>query len=407
MANRGYWDTGRDVERERRDTRHEGRREDSREGYRSAGREYYQEDVREAVWDRGYMSGERRRRAPPTCFECGQVGHYHNQCPKLTGEGSSRQGEARLQPRLGTEEESPERAKLKRQIEDLGASITSMQGHIKAENRKKAKKEKRRLEKAERLKKDEEEQRAKEKKEAKKQAKLKEAEDFRMQMRKEVRMEAARVAGELRDVVSEDWRDQIKEELRRIVTAILPSEKEKGKAKQQSPPSTGKSGSGSSSSASDVESLRRRTRRLAITEKRKRSMEKTLGSSSPVMQPAKRTPRTAQVKPVKLAAKLQTAKKADKMKTPPPRCTPRRRTPRTKIAATLGTPGKENFICENIRVLAEYGADELKDICRKEEVEYGNKTVAAMNIAEKRAAEAYDNPNQGVVEGDAEVEEID
>ncbi|GBG80947.1 hypothetical protein CBR_g31504 [Chara braunii] len=301
MANRGNWDTGREGERERRDVRYDGRREERRDGYHSAGREYHQEDVRESIRDRGYGSGEHRRRAPPTYFECGQVGHYRNQCWRLTGEGSSRQGEACLQPRNAAGEASPERVKLKRQIQDLGASIASMQGHIKAEN----------LKKAEQLKQAEDEQRAREKKAAKKQAKLRKAEEFRMQMRKEMRMEAAQVARELRDVVCEDWRAQIKEELRH------------------------------------------------------------------------------------------------KKKTSPPRYTPRRGTPRTKIAATLGTVGKAKFICENIRVLAEFGADELKEICRKEDVEYGNKTVAATNIAEKRAAEAYDTSNQEIAEREREAEGID
>ncbi|GBG91173.1 hypothetical protein CBR_g52055 [Chara braunii] len=377
----------RDNDRERRDYRLDGRREDRRDGHCSGGRDYYQDERRDMSRERGETSGEYRRRAPPTCFECGQVGHYRNQCWKLSGEGSSRFGESGGGHRAGSCETSPERLQLKKQIEELGALLAAMHGHIEQEKQKKIEKEKRKQEKLEKQHRAVAGREEQERKLARKNAKLREAEELKMQMRKEMRMEAALVA---------------------LAASTIDR---KGKKKAASPPPLN-SPSASSDDTSDAKPTNRRTRKLTKTKKQKRSEEKAVGSSPPMTQPAKRTPRTTRVRPVRLVAKLRRTTHKTKGTKTPPRFTPRRGTPRMKVAAAMGSAERAQFICENICALADLGADELKDICRKEDVEYEKKTIAAMNIAKKRALVAYgseeeetrssDNENEGIEQEDVE-----
>ncbi|GBG81211.1 hypothetical protein CBR_g31883 [Chara braunii] len=300
-------------------------------------------------------------------------------------------------------ETSPERMKLKKQIEELGVSLAAMHGHIEQEKQKKLETEKRKQEKIEKQQRAAAEREAQEWKLARKSAKLKEAEELKMQMWKEMRMEAALVASELREQISGGFCEQLTDDMLRALAASAIDRK--GKKKAASPPPSNLS-SASNSDTSDAEQMNRRTRKLTKTEKRKRSEEKAVGNSPRMAQQAKRTPRTIGVRPVRLAAKLQCTAHKMKEKNTPPHFTPRRGTPRTKIATTMGSAGRAQFICENIRALADLGADELKDICRKEGVEYEKKTIAAMNIAKKRAVVAYgskedeirssDNENEGI-----------
>ncbi|GBG86310.1 hypothetical protein CBR_g41304 [Chara braunii] len=110
------------------------------------------------------------------------------------------------------------------------------------------------------------------------------------------------------------------------------------------------------------------------------------------------------MQPVRLAGKLQkSAKKKSTKKKTPKRYTPRRGTPKTKIATKIGTAGRAKYICENIRALSEFSANELKDICRKEDVEYENKVLATINIAEKCAIEAYGKDEEDVTDDNVEV----
>ncbi|GBG66467.1 hypothetical protein CBR_g61510 [Chara braunii] len=161
----------------------------------------------------------------------------------------------------------------------------------------------------------------------------------------------------------------------------------RGKGKQQMASPSG-SHSGSESEGSEVEEISKLTRKMAITEKRKRSAEKAIGNNPPMEQAAKQIPRTPGVRPVRLAVKLQTSNK--KTKKTPNKYTPRRGAPKTKIAAMMGAARRAKFVRENVCQLAELPTDDLKEICRKEGVDYGNKTIATINIAEKRGKDAYD-----------------
>ncbi|GBG79020.1 hypothetical protein CBR_g28733 [Chara braunii] len=394
----------RDSDRDRRDYRLDGQREDRREGNRGGGRDYYQDDRRDTSRERGESSGEYRRRAPPTCFECGQVGHYRNQCWKLSGEGNLRPGEGGGGQQGVSRETSPKREQIKKQIEKLGVLLASMQGHFEEEKQKKIEKEKRKQEKLERQQRAAGEREAQEKKFARKNEKLRKAEELKMLMRKEMRMEATLVASELREQIAGGLRQQLTDEMLKALAAS--SIDRKGKKKVASP-SPSHSTSASSGSTSNEKSTNRSTGKLTKTEKQKRSAEKAVGGSPPMMLSAERTPRTKGVKPVRLAANLQhTTHKTKGIKTPP-RFTPRRGTPRTKIAAATEAARRAQFICDNIRALADLGADELKDICRKEDVEYEKKTIAAMNIAKKQAIVAYGSEEDETRSSDDETEGIE
>ncbi|GBG59023.1 hypothetical protein CBR_g24371 [Chara braunii] len=110
---------------------------------------------------------------------------------------------------------------------------------------------------------------------------------------------------------------------------------------------------------------------------------------------------------VMVNAKLQRTTPKTKTNKTSPRFTPRMGTPRTKIAATAGTAGRSQFICENMRTLANLGVEDLKKICRKEDVDYEKKTIAAMNIAKKRAMVAYGSEKEEVGSSDNETEGIE
>ncbi|GBG79564.1 hypothetical protein CBR_g29711 [Chara braunii] len=217
-------------------------------------------------------------------------------------------------------------------------------------------------------------------------------------------MEAALVASELREKISGGFCEQLTDEmLKALATASIDR---KGKKKVASPPSPGPSTT-SGNESGDATPLNRRTWILTLKEKRKRSTKKTVGNSPPMMQSAKRTPRATGVKPVRLAAKLQRTTPKTKTNKTPPRFTPRRSTSGTKIAATAGSAGKAQFICENIRALADLGAEDLKEICRKEDVDYEKKTIVAMNIAKKRSMVAYESEEEEVGSSDYETEGIE
>ncbi|GBG92450.1 hypothetical protein CBR_g55487 [Chara braunii] len=386
MADRSSRDTGRDYDREWRGTRQVGHREERRDGHRPTEREHYGEERSDNSCERGYSSGDYRRRGPPACFECGQVGHYRNQCWKLTGARTSKQGEERGPGIKEGREASPAKEALMKKVENLGSSLATMQEFFAKENKKREEKEQRKKNKLLKKQREQEEEEARRSEEAARQekqrrkiAKLREAEEAKQQLRKELRMEVAMAVGGLEEEVCGRVLQTV------VQTAML----QKGKQKVDlDHGTTGKSASDTEDS--EVERINMQTRRMAISEKRKRSTEKAIGDSPPMEQHPKHTPKTPNLRPVQLSSRLQkaTGKKTEKT---PKKFTPRQGTPKTKIAAMIGVAGRVKFVRENVCQLSELQADELKEICKKEEVDYVNKTIAAMNIAEKWAAEAYDS----------------
>ncbi|GBG93076.1 hypothetical protein CBR_g58695 [Chara braunii] len=378
MGDRKYRELSRDY-RENNERGRDSRRDDA--WLRHRGRS--QDDYRHDRSERSYGSGDYGRRGPPTCYNFGEVGHYKNQCWKRSEEAVSKGGASTSSvPRPVTQVDD----EVKKTVEGHASSVACFKEYIDKENMKKENKERKKREKEERARKEEEEwmakeaeRAAKEERAAQKMAKKKKEEEEKLEFTKSVRMHVAMCMGGLQEQVQDQMRRNM-EEFQRIL-----------KGKQVVSPSGSVGSHTSDRVASEVEELSHKAERLVITEKRKRSHDGPVGNSPPVTQTPKKTPRKTGVKPVKLATKLQatvgrTAKKTTtqvETKKTPTRYTPKKDTPKTKIAAKMGSAGRVKFIGENMRELAEYHADDLKKVCRRDDVEYGNKVTAMINIVEK------------------------
>ncbi|GBG71898.1 hypothetical protein CBR_g10834 [Chara braunii] len=265
------------------------------------------------------------------------------------------------------------------------------------------------MEREERARKEEEELRAKEAERAAKEEraarraaekKKKEPKEDKLEFTKVVRMDVAMCIGGFQEKMQDQMRRNMKD-----FQSIL-----KGKQRAASP--SGSTGSYTSDrGVSEVEELSNKAERLVISEKRKRSPDGPVGDSPPVTLSPKRTPRKTGVKPVKLATKLQAATGTTTKKftahgettRTPTRYTQRKGTPTTKIAAKIRSATRAKFIGDNMRVLAEYQAEDLKRMCKRDEVEYGNKVITVINIAEKRVEEAY---GEADTEGEGKAEDV-
>ncbi|GBG79248.1 hypothetical protein CBR_g29299 [Chara braunii] len=240
----------------------------------------------------------------------------------------------------------------------------------------------------------EEARRAKESRAAKKLAKKKKEEEEKMEFDKAMRLHMAVCIGGLREQMQEEMRKNM-EEFHNII---------KGKQQAASPASSASPVSCSRDWATSVlDEISQRAKELSIKEKRKRSPDKVIGNSPPMEMPPKRTPGKSCCKPVKLVADLQAVmtrkttkkdKQGDESGRSPKRYTPKKGTPRTKIAAKVDSAGKTQFVMDNMRQLADFHVDDLKRLCRHEEIDYGNKVLAVINVAEKRAEEAYGGGNK-------------
>ncbi|GBG86655.1 hypothetical protein CBR_g41717 [Chara braunii] len=245
------------------------------------------------------------------------------------------------------------------------------------ENRKKEDKERRKREKIESARREEAERAtkeelrlAKEGRAAKKQKKMKKQEEEKLKLKKAMRLHLVVCMGGLRE--------EIKEEMRRNMEMFQTIVKGKQRAASPTQSPSGSQGSHTSGcAAGGIEEISQRAKNLSINEKRKRSPDRPIANSPPMEQPPKRTPRKSTTKPVKLASKLQAT-------------TAKITTRKKKQGAKTGSAGKAKFMVENMRQLADFHADDLKRLCRREELEYGNKMQAVINVAEKRAEEAYD-----------------
>ncbi|GBG62337.1 hypothetical protein CBR_g30291 [Chara braunii] len=261
----------------------------------------------------------------------------------------------------------------KKQIETLGQTVATFREFIEQENKKKEEKARRKQEREENARREEEQMR-REEKERRREEEDRKAREARAARKREKNLHR-RIA--------------------ELKTAI------KGKQPVASPMGSNASYS-SGWGGSEIEEIRAKTERLKLSEKRKRSPDRRIDNSPSMTTPAKRTPRKTAVKPVKLAAKLQvtTTKGAKghgkqddgRKQTTPIKYTPKRGTPKVKIPTKIGTAGRTKYVADNVRELAECNADDLKRLCKQEEVEYGNKVIAAINIAEKRAVDAYGAP---------------
>ncbi|GBG71534.1 hypothetical protein CBR_g8952 [Chara braunii] len=398
MTNGGYRGFGRDHDRDRypdncRDFGRDDHREHSRYVRGDRAREY----ERGPTYERSQDYREQPRRAAPVCFGCEKPEHYRNQCPRLTGEGSSRACMTRgrsLSPnrqrsahgRRSTSEDTS----VKQQLEELADSLASMKKHFDREQAKNDKKAKRKQEKEEREK---EERFAAKRREDRKEEKLRRDEMERERFRKELRMQISKDVGGLG------------EHLERRINRVIALAKGKGKAEEV--PSEAES---YESESSDVETLSDLAEKLTINKKRKRAPEEVEGDSPPMETPVKRSAKRGELDPLRLTKRLQLSCRRPPLKKTPtwktPRKTPRRIVWKNKIPAAGGPMGKLRFVTENLKTLDNMTMDQLKEICRLQDVQYESKKMETiLAIADKRTHIASGSDHDAVEEEAAEHED--
>ncbi|GBG84746.1 hypothetical protein CBR_g39124 [Chara braunii] len=165
--------------------------------------------------ERGSSSHTGHREDPhrfaPVCYECGEPGHYRNQCPKLGRDGSTRylgQRERSISSRQRAWYQEPRAAfedpGVKHQLEELAASFATMKEAFDVENTEREEKRKRRMEKLDRKKREEEKAKAMEeahlaekRRATRKEENLRKEEEDRKLMRKEMLMEISLHMGQL------------------------------------------------------------------------------------------------------------------------------------------------------------------------------------------------------------------
>ncbi|GBG69986.1 hypothetical protein CBR_g4814 [Chara braunii] len=381
MSGSGYRDDrerGRGGERER--SYDDGRNsswDTGRERGRDGRRDRYDDEVR----SHGYRDGPRC--APVTCYECGEQGHYRNQCPRLAGKSSVPRGRSTSPghvTRLVARRSSSEEPVIRKQLEELTSSIASMKNFIDAEQTRKEKDErlkkeeaKREAERVEQLRREAEEQQVKERRAKKKEEKKRKEIEAREALRKELRIEMNQWMG----AMCEGVHDRLLHTMR--------SEDTKGKAKL----SEYASEDSNYSDDSEIEALSEHTTRLNINDKRKREPDLGVGDSPLVVTPVKRTAKRGVLDPKKLLLSCRhppLKKPSPKRKTPGTGSATRRR----KIPASPGVLGKLRYVQENLRQLGGLNMEELRAICRSEEVAFERKKMdILLAITEKRAYVAY------------------
>ncbi|GBG70098.1 hypothetical protein CBR_g5729 [Chara braunii] len=164
------------------------------------------------------------------------------------------------------------------------------------------------------------------------------------------------------------------------------SEEAKGKAKV---PDYESDDSAGGSDDSEIETLSEQEERLIIHEKHKRGADETVGGSPPVTTPAKRSAKRGGMDPKKLMpiCRHQSLKKSSLRKRTPASATLTRR---RKIPASPSVMGKLKYVQENLRELGALNMEELKTMCRGEDVTVeGKKMDIILAITEKRAHTAY------------------
>ncbi|GBG86226.1 hypothetical protein CBR_g41131 [Chara braunii] len=356
-----------------------GGRDFGREGTcRKSGREGGREDARGRYgessggnYERGYPPWDYPRRNVPVCFNWNEPRHHKNQCPRLVGEGGSNaytgpRGRS-LSPGRGTHgntrRSAPEEPDLCKQLEDLKNSLSPVREFVDKQKETKEEKERRKFEKEERVRREAEEKEEAERRTMRKEAKQRREEEKRALMRKDMAMELSIRMGGIESRI-----DRVDRKVKKVVKETVGKGKAKMATSDYTSTSDDESGACGGWGDNDIEEISSRTGALKITErqeKRKRSAEKTVGDSPPMITSAKRTPRRAG-KPVKLAEQLRHSggKTTPKMtaKKTSGRTTPRTGSQRKKVPAKIGSEGKVKYIRENMLLLADMTVDELKQI---------------------------------------------
>ncbi|GBG83667.1 hypothetical protein CBR_g37469 [Chara braunii] len=364
-----------------------------RDGYRSGN-----DARREADRHRDDRRNERyedwRSYCPPTCFACGEPGHYANQCPdkdrRRYAERPSTSSDYRQldQPRRADyrrRHDSPpgDGGEIRNNVAELGKSVGVMKDFFdEAGLRKEERERKKREKEAEALEAAEREQQ--EKKAKKREEKCKRELDLEAQRRE--------------DAMEENFAHKVDSVIGPIRDLI-----ELGKNKV---PYAAKSVplSYEESDTSFTQELSAQTERLCIADKRKRGPEPEFDDNPPMELPPKRTPKRGVLKPTGLARRLTRArtvvkslgsiKRKSPVKTPLSAKGKKKLMPR-KLSAEICTPTSKGalrrlcFLDSMMKELKDLDATELQRLCKEEGVPYDGKIDAIFAIADNRAREKF------------------
>ncbi|GBG79017.1 hypothetical protein CBR_g28730 [Chara braunii] len=295
----------------------------------------------EWCFDRGLQ------RCPLICFNCDEPGHSANQCPHLRRNGhpstsTNRGGSSSLsRPSLSRRQQSDP---LESKVAEMGKSVTAVCQFVELEQQKKAAKERRKAERKE----------AEERVETERAATL---------LSKQKKEEKARTETEVKEELHKSL------DVRMVVRKVDPAV----------------SAEGSSASSREAEELNLLTRRLSISEKRKRGPEVVFEGSPPMEVPPKCTPKRGP-RPVGISGRL-TRSKARTQKTIIPRKTPP--SIRKNIPTAIRIVRRLKFEKRVLSDLKNLDALVLQNICKDEGIPYNGKFEAIFDIAAHRTHVAY------------------
>ncbi|GBG74533.1 hypothetical protein CBR_g18943 [Chara braunii] len=257
----------------------------------------------------------------------------------------------------------------KTRIDELAASLATMKEVLDSQHADKEERKTKKLEKLERkMREEEEKQAAQEARQAelrctkRKEEKLRLEEEKRQTLRKEMLLEISQQMGQLGDSLQKRYEREVKHREKGKQRAVVQSSEDEGYESYDS----------------DVDALSMQTEQLVILEKRKRSADKPIGDSPPMVTPAKRTAKR----------RLHLGCRHQQMKKTPPRTI--QVTGRKKIPAAPGTIGKLRFVTDNLRQLGDLNLEELRRIAASEDVKCkGKKMQTILAITERRTQVAY------------------
>ncbi|GBG80120.1 hypothetical protein CBR_g30487 [Chara braunii] len=361
-----------------------GERDYERGGYRGYGSD------RGETGDRGYdgdrrIGGERSldrgpRRGPLICFNCDEPGHYANQCPHLRrnehpSASTSRGGSS--PPNRPSFSERQQSDPLEFKVAEIGKSVAAVCQFVEVEQQKKVVKERRKAKKSEAEERAEAERAATLLSKQKKEEKTRREAEIKQELHKSLDVRMAVRVKELREDVREDVRQEIREAISELSLAVS-----RGKRKKVE---TAVPARESSASSSETEELNLQTRRLCMSDKRKRGPDSLLEGSPPMEMPPKRTPkrgpRSAAISGRLTRAKARTQKTITPRKTPPSIC--------KKTPAAIGIAGRLRFEKRVLNNLKNLDVLVLQNICKDEGISYNGKFEAIFDIAAHRTHVAY------------------
>ncbi|GBG64302.1 hypothetical protein CBR_g41221 [Chara braunii] len=307
--------------------------------------------------------GDRRLQRGPTCFNCGDVGHYVNQClnrrryPGLARPSTSTDSRRSRSPRRYEPRRKQHVPQLdpssKAQIAELAQNLATMKEHFDTEISKKKEKDRKKREKEEAKQREGEEKRREEKEKArlernanKKKEKQRLEELRRAKMKKDLNIHMA--------IRLNEMEDRFVDRVRQVVGAISALAIEKGKQ-----PVTYESGEEAASDYGSEESLTSMTRSKTV-----KKTVKSRGSTK------RKTP---------IKTLLSKAKAPPARKTPPAGLTP----------ASKGSLARLRYRNAVMMELKNLDATELQKICKDEGIAYDKKIDVIFYIADHHAALKY------------------